>query len=569
MKNILRNLFEYKPEKEHHNFNIDLSPNNISPSLSEHNSTLEITSSLKSNLEYFKATFKSLISTDINIREFKIPIRNKKIDSAIFFIDGITSMTNINDFILKPLLLKNSINMKPENEAKIDNKKILPNIPSSKQLDDKILTVKKFNLENFIYDSLLPEANVKKETNIKEIIKYINLGFTALFVDTLSCVFLIETKTNEHRSISPPLTEPIIKGAHQGFIENLRTNTSLIRKIINNENLIIENISVGKISKTDVSICYMSNITNDSLVAEIKYRLNNIDLDYLIYPNDLETLIVDNPSSIFPQTSTTERPDKAALNILNGKIILLIHGVPYGIIVPTIFIDYIAAAEDNNLNYVAANFLKIIRTVSLFFALFLPGIYVAITSFHQELIPSKLLFAIINARKAIPFPVIFEILLMEFSFELLGEASIRVSSSFSTTVGIIGALILGDAAVSANIVSPILIIIIAFTGISSFAIPDHSFKYSIRILRFIFIILGYLAGFLGIAFGTFILFAYLSSMSSFGVSYILPAVPNQNSKTENNNESIFLKPLWQKNFRTSYLNTKRPNLEENSSMKWR
>ena len=150
-----------------------------------------------------------------------------------------------------------------------------------------------------------------------------------------------------------------------------------------------------------------------------------------------------------------------------------------------------------------------------------------------------------------------------------GEASVRVSSSFSTTVGIIGALILGDAAVSANIVSPILIIIIAFTGISSFAIPDYSFKYSIRILRFIFIILGYLAGFLGIAFGTFILFAYLSSMSSFGVSYILPYTPKNTSESTDTKESIFLKPIWQKNYRTSYLNTKKPDIETNTSMKWR
>ena len=163
----------------------------------------------------------------------------------------------------------------------------------------------------------------------------------------------------------------------------------------------------------------MSNITNESLISEVKYRLNNINLDYLIFPNDLESLITDNPASIFPQTSTTERPDKAALNILDGKIVLLINGVPYGIILPTIFIDFLSAAEDNNLNYFAANFLKIIRILSLFFALFLPGIYVAVTSYHQELIPSELLFAIINARKSIPFPVIFEILIMEFSFELL------------------------------------------------------------------------------------------------------------------------------------------------------
>ena len=419
MKNIIKEIFKYKKQEIPHEFSIDLSPNNIPSSISTINPDLILSNNLNQNIEYFKATYKSLISSDINIREFQIPIKSKKINSAIFFIDGITDANSINDFILKPLLLKNSINMKPD--LSLEKEHILFNKKNNNfyQDNERIITVKKFNLENFIFDSLLPEANVKKENNLQKIIEHINLGFSALFVDTLNTVFLIETKTTNQRSISPPLTEPIIKGAHQGFVENLRTNTSLIRKIINNENLIIENISVGTISKTNVSICYMSNITNESLISEVKYRLNNINLDYLIFPNDLESLITDNPASIFPQTSTTERPDKAALNILDGKIVLLINGVPYGIILPTIFIDFLSAAEDNNLNYFAANFLKIIRILSLFFALFLPGIYVAVTSYHQELIPSELLFAIINARKSIPFPVIFEILIMEFSFELL------------------------------------------------------------------------------------------------------------------------------------------------------
>ena len=555
MENLINKYFKYKHQENEHNFSLDLSNNN--DKTNPISKDLLITNNLNKNIDYLKGTYKSLISSDINIRNFILPLEHKSLNCTLFFIDGITNQKHINDFILKPLLLKNSITMKHSQTL---------------QSTQTTLTIKKFNLEKYILNSLIPEANVTTQNKFNEIIKFINLGFTALFIDTLNIAFLIETKSENTRSISPPLTEPIIKGAHQGFIENIRVNTSLIRKIINNENLVIENLSIGNVSKTDISICYMSNITNDSLIAEIKHRLNNINIDYIIFPNDLETLLSDNPKSIFPQTRTTERPDKASLNILNGKVILLINGVPYAIIIPSIFVDYLSAAEDNNLNHFAANFLKIIRIFSLFSALFLPSIYVAITSFHQELIPSELLFAIINARKSIPFPVIFEILLMEFSFELLGEASVRVSSSFSTTVGIIGALILGDAAVSANIVSPILIIIIAFTGISSFAIPDYSFKYSIRILRFVFIILAYVSGFLGIAFGTFILFAYLSSMTSFGVSYIFPEVPNENDTLTSSDDNIFIRPIWRKNHRTSYLNTKKPNLEKtqsNTSMNWR
>ena len=204
--------------------------------------------------------------------------------------------------------------------------------------------------------------------------------------------------------------------------------------------------------------------------------------------------------------------------------------------------------------------------VALFFAIFLPGLYVAITNYHQEVIPSELLFAIATARDAIPFPIIFEIIIMEISFELIREAGLRVSSSFSTTIGIIGALILGDAAVSANIVSPILIIIVAFTGICGFAIPDFSLTSSIRMYRFSYIVLGYFAGFLGIAVGFFIHSILLNSMSSFGVSYFSPYMPL--GDLQRNNHYI-LKPVWKRENRDEIFHTKRRHSEEKISMKWR
>lgn len=235
-------------------------------------------------------------------------------------------------------------------------------------------------------------------------------------------------------------------------------------------------------------------------------------------------------------------------------------------ILPAVFIDFITSPEDENVNSLFANFLRLIRCFAIFFALFLPGFYVAITNFHQELLPSELLFAISSSREAIPFPVIFEIIIMEVSFELIREAGIRLSTSSSTTVGIIGALILGEAAVSANIVSPILIIIVAFTGICSFSIPDFSLGFAIRIFRFVYIILGYIAGFLGIAFGTFIQFLLLNNLKSFGVSYFTPFLPIRKLFT---NSGTFIKPFWNREKRDSYLNTKRPVQEEQFSMKWR
>ena len=549
-KNLLKKIFEYNES----NFNEFILPNNPNNLPKEKKDSTTVFDSLNKNYEFLKIKYNLLINSDINSREFVLSTKTQKYNCLLFYIDGLINSDSINNYVLQPLLLKNSITMK-ENTVNPNSEK-----------RSSLKNIKKFSLEDFIYNSLIPQNSISKETKFSEIITKVNTGFCVLFVDTLTTAFCIETKGVKGRSVSEPVTETIIKGAHEGFVENLRTNTSLIRRIVNNENLIIEDVSIGDISKTKVSICYMKNITNDDLVAEAKYRLNNIKIDYLLSSGQLEQLIQDDSKALFPEIISTERPDKTSHYLLNGKVALLVNGSPYAIILPATFIDFISSPEDTNLNYKYTKFLRIIRCVALFFALLLPGLYVAVTNYHQELIPSELLFAIVNAREAIPFPVLFEILIMEFSFELIQEASVRVSSSFSTTIGIIGALILGDAAVSANIVSPILIIIVAFTGICGFTIPDYSLKFSVRIFRFIYTILGYVAGFLGITFGFFLHFIFLSSHSSFGVPFISPYVPFMNTKSIDN---VFIPPVWKREKRSSFLNTKQPESEEHISMQWR
>ena len=340
----------------------------------------------------------------------------------------------------------------------------------------------------------------------------------------------------------------------------------MLRKIINNENLIIEECSVGDISQTKVAICYMKNITNEELVAETKYRINNLKIDYLLSSGQLEQFIKDNSTTAFPQTISTERPDKTCNYLLLGRVAVIVNGSPFALILPAILIDFLTSPEDENLNYKYSNFLRFLRVGALLCALLVPGLYIAITMYHYELLPSELLFAIVAAREAIPFPIIFEIIIMEVSFELIQEASIRAPASFSTTVGIIGALILGDAAVSANIVSPILIIVVAFTGISAFAIPDSTLRFAIRMFRFMYIVLGYIAGFLGIALGFFIHFLILSSQSSFGVSFFAPYIPYKNIKE---NSGIYMEPVWKRERRNLFLNTKKPDSENHISMKWK
>ena len=294
--------------------------------------------------------------------------------------------------------------------------------------------VKKFNLEDYIYNSLVPQNTIKKVNNFEEAFSSVNSGDCALFVDTLSVAFVIDVKGFETRSVSEPKNEVVVRGSQEAFVEKLRTNTSMLRRLTSNENLIIESSTVGKVSKTKVAICYIKSIANSDLVAEVKYRINNLNVDSIISSGQLEQLIQDNSSLAFPQIIATERPDKASNHMLEGRVVVIVDGSPYCLIMPGIFIDFLSSPEDVNIKYQYANLLKIIRIVAFVITLFLPGVYVAITNYHTELLPTELLFTIAAARNTVPFPVIFEILLMEFSFELIRESSLRVPTPIGPTI---------------------------------------------------------------------------------------------------------------------------------------
>ena len=259
-------------------------------------------------------------------------------------------------------------------------------------------------------------------------------GNCALFVDTLSLAFDIEVKGFKQRSVDSPNNEIVIKGPHEAFVENLRTNTSLVRRIVNNEDLIIETLEVGELTKTKCAVCYLKNITNEDLVNEVKYRLNNLEIDSLLSSGELEQLITDSTTLGIPQTMSTERPDKAVKYLLNGRVIVLVNGTPYAIIMPAVLIDFLTSAEDTNLRVNFANFLRGLRFLAAFITLLLPGLYVAVTSFHQEILPTSLLYSILASKENVPFPIIFEILTMEIAFELIREAGLRVPSPIGPTI---------------------------------------------------------------------------------------------------------------------------------------
>ena len=406
IKNFFKKIIKYDENNEY-NFSIS---NNFEVKQPEPKEVeRKVSTNITENLDYLKSKYNTLLNNDVIIREFSMYALNQNYSCFLIYIDGLSDAISINDFILRPLMLRQ---YKHNDNIKMD-------------------------LSTYIDNCLIPQNSVKKVQDFSDVFSGINMGDCLVFIDTLNIAFDIDIKGFQTRSISKPENEVVIRGPQEAFVENIRTNTTLIRRIINNENLIIENIKIGKISQTNCAICYIKNITNNDLVAEAKYRLNNIDIDYLISSGQLEQLIEDNSKYSIPQIISTERPDKAGRYLLEGRIAIIVNGSPYALVLPATFIDFLDSPEDKNIKFQFANLLKVVRVFSFLITLLLPGIYVAITSFHQEFIPTELLFAIVASRASVPFSIIFEIIIMELSFELIREASLRVPTPIGPTIGVI------------------------------------------------------------------------------------------------------------------------------------
>lgn len=501
---------------------------------------------ISKNLTYLKNVYHSNISTDVVIRDFSILVNDVRYGAFIIFIDGMADGKIINSSILKPLMIRND-----GNSFKIS-------LESYASKDNNI------DICSYISDCLLPQNSTAQIKTFEEVFSAINMGNCVLFIDTVDEAFNFDVKGFKQREINTPSNEIVVRGSQESFVENLRTNTTILRRLINSEKLVLENLSVGKLTKTKIVISYIDGITNTSLISEVRRRISNLDIDYLTSSGQLEQLIQDNPNNIFPQILATERPDKAINYLLDGRICILVNGTPYALIVPGVFLDFLSSPEDLNIKFQYANLSKIIRLIAVFLSVLLPGIYIAITNYHQDLIPTELLFTIAASRESVPFPTVVEILLMETSFELIREAGLRVPTPLGTTIGIVGALILGDAAVSASLVSPILIIIVAITGICSFSIPDFSLNFTFRILRFIYIILGYIAGFLGIGIGLFIQLAVMCNLETFGTPYLDPSKLKKRSIS-----NYFVLPIWKREKISAFMNSRKKRIQNKISMNWR
>lgn len=362
-----------------------------------------------------------------------------------------------------------------------------------------------------------------KEINLNKLEFYLYNGFTVLVYRNK--IYAIETKASLDRSVTSPLVEQDLYGAKDALLENYQKNIGLIKRRLKSSHLKTKEYKLGRFTQTSTGVLYIDNITDMSLVKRIDALLNKIDTDSVIDVGELKQFLTMDKGNVFPPTKLTERPDVIVKALLDGKLVIVMDTSPFAIILPAVLADFINPISDKYLYQRNANNLKILRMICFFLTIFTPAFYIAIITYNQETIPALLLTNFITQNEGIPFPATIETFFMIFICEMLRESDIRFPSNFSSSISILGALILGDAAVSANIVSPIMIIITALTFISSMIFSNVELSGAIRIWRFIAMIIASFYGLYGVALAFIFFIVSLSSYSSFGLPYTFPVVP--------------------------------------------
>lgn len=380
-------------------------------------------------------------------------------------------------------------------------------------------------------------------------------GDTVLAADGSSAALVVGTRQIDKRGIDQPGTEQVIRGPREGFVEPIGPNIALIRYRLQSAELRTKQMTIGRRTRSKVVICYMDDLTDPALLAEVDRRLSAIDIDAVLDSGYLEQFIEDNQWSPFPQVQYTERPDKVVANLLEGRIAILVDGSPLALIVPTVFNQFYQAVEDYTERFMQMSAIRMARLVALVFSLVFPSIYVSIISFNPELIPTEFAVAVAGGRAGVPWPAVVEVLIIEISMEVLREATIRLPQQVGGALSIVGVLVIGQAAVAAGFASPITVVIIALTTIGSFATPAYNAALALRLLRFPLIIIAGIFGLYGVMIGLILIANHLLSLKSFGVPYLSPLVP---ASFEGMKDLLIRGPLWWMKRRPDFLKARDP-----------
>ncbi|GMQ58896.1 spore germination protein [Vallitalea sediminicola] len=406
---------------------------------------------------------------------------------------------------------------------------------------------------DYIINKIVSINEVEKSNDFTSLVENLYIGKSLLFIDGFAKGAILNTLDWSSRSITEPISETIIKGPREGFNEVIYTNISLIRRRIVSKHLKVKFREIGNITKTKVCICYIDEVAKDEIVEEVERRLDKIDIDGILDTGYIEEFITDEPMSIFKTLFTTEKPDTVCGKLLEGRVAIICNGSPSVVTTPFVFIEYFQVDEDYYEQYYFATFNRLLRYLAFFLTTSVPAIYIALTNYHQELIPTPLILSIFEARQGIPFPSFLEAFIMIIVFELIRESGIRISKYSGSAISIVGALVVGEAAVQARLVSQPMIIIIGITGISNFLLPKMA--NSTIFIRIIFLFLAAVLGLYGYIFGVIFLSLHLFSIRSFGIPYML----NVDSMEDaiNMKDAYIRAPWWYMDMRGKLISKKR------------
>ncbi|MCL4426582.1 MAG: spore germination protein [Firmicutes bacterium] len=455
-----------------------------------------LTGDLAQDKEWLKATLGA--SFDFQCRELEIG-QKPSWRAALLYFDGLVDKELIDLGFLRSLLQEIPLAARPVG----DRQGLLP------QIKVRFLNV----------------ADVREAESYEELVDDVLAGNAALLADGCKKALILGVPGWEHRQVSEPADESVIRGPRDGFVETLRVNTALIRRRIKDPALRLEGYKIGRRTKTEVVVTYLQGIADDKIVEEVRRRLLRIDIDGILESGYLEELIEDAPYSPFAQMGNTERPDRLSACLLEGKVGILVDGSPIALKIPITFTETFQASDDYYERFWLATFLRWIRFINFLVALLLPSFYIALTTYHQELIPSPLLISIAAAREGIPFPAVLEAFLMETTLEVMREAGLRLPKPIGNAISIVGALVLGQVAVATGLVSATMVVVVGYTAIATFISPRYSFMIPIRLLRFPMMILAGTLGLFGVMVGFLAVHIHLMSLRSFGVPYMMPLAP--------------------------------------------
>lgn len=455
---------------------------------------MPLESRLAENLKLFKQYLGH--SADVAVRCLKPDDLEPR--AAVIYIDGMADSKIIQEHVIRPVLQEFS--------------RIRDNSSGSALIEK-------------VWNTVLTAHDSKEAETLNECIDEILSGNTVFLLDGSSKAVILTTPGWKSRSPDEPISEPSVRGPRDGFTETLQNNIVSLRRRIKDPNLIVYKYKAGRRSKNDIAVMYIKDIANEELVDEVFRRLSRIDVDSVVASGYIEQLIEDNFVSVFPQIQYTERPDKVTAALMDGRVAILVDNTPFVLVVPATFTMFMQASEDYYDRWIYSSLIRFMRYVALMFSLFLPAFYIALISYHQGLIPTKLAVFIAATREGIPFPSFVEALVMEITIEILREAGVRLPKPIGQAVGIVGGLVIGEAASRAGLVSPVMVVIVALTAVSSFSVPQYTIGISMRILRFGVIFAAGILGLYGAMLVLILITAHLVKLKSFGADYLSPVAP--------------------------------------------